>query len=197
MTTPPDAYPSIEAIVSDVLSVIDRMATIPGKPDDMLQMIKTRCSTIPDQIQSNRIKIAVVGVIKSGKSTLINAMTGKEVVKRGAGVVTAVTTRIRKGRKNRAVLFLKSWDDINNTLKNVLEMFPGDGNNFLDIDLETFDLRRKKDRDLLKHVYDKLVQEFPVTDQGIRPETLVIRNALQGFDTCRYHVAPEREKTGF
>lgn len=197
MTTPPDAYPSIEAIVSDVLSVIDRMATIPGKPDDMLQMIKTRCSTIPDQIQSNRIKIAVVGVIKSGKSTLINAMTGKEVVKRGAGVVTAVTTRIRKGRKNRAVLFLKSWDDINNTLKNVLEMFPGDENNFQDIDLETFDLRRKKDRDLLKQVYDKLVQEFPVTDQGIRPETLVIRNALQGFDTCRYHVAPEREKLVF
>ncbi len=99
MTPPDDAYSPIEGIVSDLLSVIDRMDADPRMSDDLLKSMKTRCAKIPEQIRSNRIKIAVVGVIKSGKSTLINAMIGKEVVKRGAGVVTAVTTRIRKGRK--------------------------------------------------------------------------------------------------
>ncbi len=200
MTTPTDSYPvnpTVSAIVSDILSVIDKMETVPGLSDDMLESIKTRCGEIPEQIGSNRIKIAVVGVIKSGKSTLINAMAGKEVVKRGAGVVTAVTTRIRKGRKNRAVLFLKSWDDINQTLKNALEMFPEDENSSAKVDLKTFDLRRKKDHVFLQQVYDKLVQAFPVTDQGIRPETLVIRNALQGYDVCRELVGADRKELVF
>jgi hypothetical protein len=112
-------------------------------------------------------------------------------------VVTAITTRIRKGRKNRAVLFLKSWDDINHALKHALEMFPRDENDPLEIDPETFDLRRKNDRDFLNGVYDRLVREFPVTDQGIRPETLVIRNALQGYDTCRDLVGADRERLVF
>jgi hypothetical protein len=197
MTTSNDTYPQVAAIVSDILSVIDTMETVPPLADDMLESVKIRCGKIPEQIQSNRIKIAVVGVIKSGKSTLINAMTGKEVVKRGAGVVTAVTTRIRKGKKNRAVLFLKSWDDINQTLKNVLEMFPQDDTSSLNVNPETFDLRRKKDQDFLKQVYGKLVQAFPVTDQGIRPETLVIRNALQGYDTCKDLVGADREQLVF
>lgn len=197
MTTPTDAYSPVAGIVSDILSVIDTMETVPALADDIFESVKTQCAEIPEQIQSNRIKIAVVGVIKSGKSTLINAMIGKEVVKRGAGVVTAVTTRIRKGKKNRAVLFLKSWDDINQTLKNVLEMFPQDDNSPLNVNLETFDLRRKKDQDFLKQVYDNLVQAFPVTDQGIRPETLVIRNALDGYDTCKDLVGADREQLVF
>jgi hypothetical protein len=197
MTPSDDAYLPVEAIASDLLSVIDRMEALPGMSDEQLQSMKTRCARVPDQLRSNRIKIAVVGVIKSGKSTLINAMTGKEVVKRGAGVVTAVTTRIRKGRKNRATLFLKSWDDINHILKNALEMFPGDENDLPETDMETFDLRRKNDREFLKRVYDRLVRDFPVTDQGIRPETLVIRNALQGYDTCRDLVGADREKLIF
>jgi hypothetical protein len=197
MSTLTDAYSPVAGIVSDILSVIEKMETVPPLVDDMLESVKTQCGEIPEQIQSNRIKIAVVGVIKSGKSTLINAMTRKEVVKRGAGVVTAVTTRIRKGKKNRAVLFLKSWDDINQTLKNVLELFPEDSSSSLNVNPETFDLRRKKDHDYLKQVYDNLVQAFPVTDQGIRPETLVIRNALQGYDTCKDLVGADREQLIF
>lgn len=197
MTPHDDAYLPIEAVAADLLSVIDRMEALPGMSDDLILSMKTHCARIPDQIRSNRIKIAVVGVIKSGKSTLINAMTGKEVVKRGAGVVTAVTTRIRKGRKNRATLYLKSWDDINHTLKNALEMFPKDENDLPETDMDTFDLRRKNDRAFLDRVYGRLVREFPVTDQGIRPETLVIRNALQGYDFCRDLVGADREKLVF
>ncbi len=186
-------YQTIETVVADVLSVIETMKAMPKMSDDALLSFQAACRKILEQTRADRIKIAVVGVIKSGKSTLINAIIGKEVVKRGAGVVTAVTTRIRKGKKNRAVVLLKSWDDINLILRNTLEMFPGDAPHLQEIDPEKFDLRRKKDRDFLKQVYDKLAQDFPVTDQGFRPETQVIRNVLEGYDTCRDLVGADRE----
>jgi GTPase SAR1 family protein len=190
-------HQSIDTIVSDTLAVIHMMEEVPGMSGDALQTMKKNCRRIPEQIHSNRVKIAVAGVIKSGKSTLINAMTGKEVVKRGAGVVTAITTRIRKGKKNRAEIFLKSWDDINHTLGNILEMFPGDDHKTRGIDTNNFDLRRKKDRAFLTRVYETLVQDFPVTDQGIRQETLMIRNALQGYEFCQGIVGPDQERIVF
>ncbi len=61
MTPPDDAYLAIEGIVSNLLSVIDQMDTDPRMSDDRLQSMKIRCAKIPDQVRSNRIKIAVVG----------------------------------------------------------------------------------------------------------------------------------------
>lgn len=197
MTSQNELYEPTESVVSGILSVIETMEAIPRMSDETLRSFKASCRKIPEQIRSNRIKVAVVGVIKSGKSTLINAVTGKEVVKRGAGVVTAVTTRIRKGPKNRATIFFKSWDDINLNLRKILERFPGDENHFPDVDLEKFDLRKKKDREVLERVYERLAQDFPVTDQGIRPETLMIRNALEGYDACRELVGADRERLVF
>lgn len=185
-------YQTIDTIASDILAVIRMMEDVPLMSSNALETYKKNCRRIPEQIRSNLIKIAVVGVIKSGKSTLINAMVGKELVKRGAGVVTSITTRIRKGSKNRARIFLKSWDDVNRTLRSTLEMFPKDENDSRKIDIGKFDLRRQKDRAFLHKVYENLVQDFPVTDQGIRPETLVIRNALQGYETCKNIVGPDR-----
>ncbi len=185
-------YKTIDTIAADTLAVIRMMEDIPLMSGTALENYKKNCRMMPEQIRSNLIKIAVVGVIKSGKSTLINAMIGKELVKRGAGVVTSITTRIRKGGKNRARIFLKSWDDINRTLRNTLEMFPKDENDSRKIDIAGFDLRRQKDRAFLRQVYENMVQDFPVTDQGIRPETLIIRNALEGYETCRDIVGPDR-----
>ncbi len=183
---------TVDTIASDLLAVIQMMEDVPLMSGDALQTYKKNCRRIPEQIRSNLINIAVVGVIKSGKSTLINAMIGKELVKRGAGVVTSITTRIRKGGKNRARVFLKSWDDINRTLRSTLEMFPKDEKDSRKIDIAGFDLRRQKDRAFLRQVYENMVRDFPVTDQGIRPETLVIRNALEGYETCRNIVGSDR-----
>ena len=119
------AQDRIQNIVSDTIQVIDYLSAVSSDPGNAFSDLKNICSKIPDQVSSDVLRVAVVGVIKSGKSTLINALTGKELVKRGAGVVTSMTTRIRKGRKNRAVIHLKSWDDINLEIENCLAMYPG------------------------------------------------------------------------
>lgn len=180
----------VETIVADTLSVMDEMDALNSAAASPAAY-RERCRGIPDRIRSGRLKIAVIGVIKSGKSTLINALTQRELVKRGAGVMTAITTRIRKGRKNRASVFLKSWDEINSTLERCLDTFPMDGRK--DEPEKPFDIRRKKDRAYLEHVFSVLEQAFPVTEQGIRPEILTFKHALDGFETCKDIVAADAE----
>ena len=194
MTTHIPFLKNIESIVADTISVLEMMEKIPHMVEDTaLADYKKNCLKIPDQIQSGLIRIAVVGVIKSGKSTFVNSMVGKELVKRGAGVVTSITTRIRKGKKNEAGLLLKSWDEINNDLKKSLEMFPDDKQGKID----TFDVRRKNDRAYLERVYETLVQDFPVTPEGVRPEIHLIQNALEGYNACKDLVGADEVEIKF
>ncbi|MCK5836781.1 MAG: dynamin family protein, partial [Desulfobacula sp.] len=174
---------SLEKIVDDTLTLLQRVEEVPQMSDSSFEAYKTMCRRIPGQIRSGRLKIAVAGVIKSGKSTFVNALIGKELVKRGAGVITSITTRIRKGKKNQAHLYFKSWDTINSQIQKALLLFPDDGSGTGIID--TFDIRRKRDREYLKKAYQTLVTDFPVTNDKIRPETLLMRYALQGFDVCK------------
>lgn len=169
---------SIEHLVSDTLSVIERLAAVSTHSDKSLSESRQLCRRIPSFISEGVLRVAVVGVIKSGKSTFINAVSGRELVQRGAGVVTSITTRIRKGKKNRAIIHLKSWDAINREIESCLEMFPGRE------DCPPFDIRRTQDRQELRRIFDTIVSEFPITSQGLRPEALVIRNALDGYKYC-------------
>ena len=174
---------SIEKIVKDALIIFQLVEDIPQLWDQSFNTYKTNCRRIPEYISEGRLKIAVVGVIKSGKSTFVNSLVGKELVKRGAGVITSITTRIRKGRKNQATFYFKSWDDINFQIQNALLLFPDEGtDNKL---LNNFDIRRKNDRNYLKKAYQTLIQDFPDKKAQIRPEILLIKYAILGFDKCK------------
>lgn len=182
---------SIENLVSDTLSVIDSLIAVSNHPDKSLVENRELCSKIPSYISEGILRVAVVGVIKSGKSTFINAISGRELVQRGAGVVTSITTRIRKGKKNKAIIHLKSWDDINSEIETCLEMFPGK-EQFL-----PFDIRRTQDRQQLRHIFDTIASAFPITSQGLRPEALVIRNALDGYRDCLDVIGSDEQTISF
>nr|WP_320193537.1 dynamin family protein [uncultured Desulfobacter sp.] len=182
---------SIENIVDDTLSVIDSLAAVSNHSDKSLVESRQLCSKIPSYISEGILRVAVVGVIKSGKSTFINAVSGRELVQRGAGVVTSITTRIRKGKKNRAIIHLKSWDEINSEIESCLEMFPGQDES------PPFDIRRTQDRQHLRRVFDSIVSAFPITSQGLRPEALVIRNALDGYKNCIDVIGSDEQTISF
>ena len=48
-----------------------------------------------------------------------------------------------------------------------------------------FDIRRQTDRQFLRSVYENISQNFPITEQGIRPEAMVLKNALDGYEFCK------------
>ena len=43
----------------------------------------------------------MVGAVKSGKSTMINALVGQDLLRRGAGILTAMITRVQPGPGRR------------------------------------------------------------------------------------------------
>ncbi len=175
----------IETLSGRMESILDQAGQLPGFAGGRLEPYRSVCKKIPDRIRSGRLKIAVVGVIKSGKSTFVNGYLGKEAVQRGAGVVTAITTRIRKGAKNRARLYFRSWDDINTMIRGAIARFPGQSLDGIEFDASAFDIRRQKDRECLQSIYKELKSDTRARSRGVRPEVMLIHHALTGYDACK------------
>ncbi|MEA1969793.1 MAG: dynamin family protein, partial [Thermodesulfobacteriota bacterium] len=175
-------FDDIETVSKNLLSVFERMKEVPGMYDDICDKKKSICRAIPEQIRSGVVKIAVVGSIKSGKSTFINSFLNEDLLKRGAGVVTSIITKVRKGDISKAAILLKSWDEINQEIEKALLFFPDFENRFIEIDEKGFDLRRKNDRKLLKKVNEQLRSDLSVTKKGIRPESIILANAMEGYE---------------
>jgi ABC-type thiamine transport system ATPase subunit len=169
-------------------AAFEEMKAIPGMYDEQAASQHHICTHLPGQITSGLIRIAVVGAIKSGKSTCINAIAGAEILKRGAGVVTAMVTRIRSGKIRKAQVFLKSWDDVNEELRRALVLFPEKLLTVEDVTGDSFDLRRKKDRRFLRAVSGRLGGGPGVTPRGLQPEFVRIRQALEAYDRVRHLV---------
>ena len=93
------------------------------------------------QMSEEIVRVAVVGAIKSGKSTFINSLLSRDYLKRGAGVVTSIVTRIRSAKCLKAKLYFKSWDEVNSDIKQAMVLFPS-----LNRQSETnkFDIKKNK-----------------------------------------------------
>ncbi len=189
----------VETIAGQLCNIIDQAKKIPGLDDGAFDSYQQICEEMPGLIQAGRLKIAVVGVIKSGKSTFVNCVLEKELVKRGAGVVTAITTRICKGNRNQACLTFKSWDEINAQIRDSFKLYPdvpailgkemeqygtslGNGDAF---DVQSFDIRRRNDRACLEAVYRAMAADAGKQGWDNRPEKVLIHHALKGFDDCK------------
>ena len=64
-------------------------------PDDSAQLNSWRRSleAVSESLQDHTLRIAVVGPVKSGKSTFINAVQGRDLLKRGAGYILSHTRK--------------------------------------------------------------------------------------------------------
>ena len=126
-------------INQDLLSLLSNLKSLPGLSGDSFNDWEEICRGVNKRISEEIIRVAVVGPIKSGKSTFINALLHVDYLKRGAGVVTSIVTRIRGGRHLKADLMFKAWDEVNSEMEQALALFPS-----MDRHHETgsFDIRR-------------------------------------------------------
>lgn len=173
---------SFEEILIEASAVFEMAEGVHGLVDPFSRH-RSFFEKISDHIFTDKLKIAVIGVIKSGKSTFVNSFLKKDIVKRGAGVVTSITTKIQKGKKNQALITLRSWDDINAGLGNICFSNPNDpsGKRIL----ENFDIRRKNDREMLEQVYKNAINDLKPGKDRLHPEILSISHAFQGFDDLK------------
>jgi hypothetical protein len=140
---------------------------------------------VSESLQDQTLRIAVVGPVKSGKSTFINALQGRDLLRRGAGIITAFITRIRAGSEEKGWIEIKSWEEINGEINEALSVVG------LTKGSEGFahmDLRRKGDRDRIQQLIKELKQETVVGGETFDPNVVLINAYLSGYDRLSEYV---------
>ncbi|MBW1820595.1 MAG: dynamin family protein, partial [Deltaproteobacteria bacterium] len=169
-------------INSDILTLISKAKSIQDSPDNIIIDWEKSCKTLRKRLGEDILRIAVVGPIKSGKSTFLNALFKGDYLKRGAGVVTSIVTRIQRGKHLKAKLYFKSWGEVNSEIEKSLEMFPS-------LELKSkgrrFDIRQKKDRTTIQTALGKLNAEQVIINGRRNPNIVLISSYLKGYDRVK------------
>ena len=143
---------------------------------------------IDRQMADESFRVAVVGPIKSGKSTFANALFKGDYLKRGAGVVTSIVTRIHCGETLASELTFKSWDEINLEIAKAAELLPG-------VDLATgetpFDLRKEGHRAGLTAALETLSRDLLITDDARNTHTVLLTYYLKGYRRMADLIGPD------
>lgn len=167
-------------IIGEAIDEFRRLGLVEGETEALW---RERLGQVRQSFQDSQLRVGVVGAVKSGKSTLINALAGRDLLKRGAGIVTAFITRIETGEDPGGWVELKSWsqvtEELNATLR-LLPLFQEEG-----LEDEVLDLRREEDRARLRDWIDRTQTEWRQTRQaggGLDPNLMLLRNFLEGYD---------------
>jgi len=84
----------------------DRESPLDGALDELASLgterDRERLTALRDRLDSARLRVLVAGEAKRGKSTLINALLGRDVLPSGVTPLTAVTTTVRYGEDEHA-----------------------------------------------------------------------------------------------
>ena len=171
----------LQQINHETTRFLERVLDLPGMPVETFQSWQEICGTIQRQVSENVIRVAVVGAIKSGKSTFVNSLFKEDYLKRGAGVVTSIVTRARSGPYLKATLYFKSWDEINADMQQALALFPASRWQAGD---DQFDIRRDTDRRELEAALGALNSELLISDGSRNVNSIVLDLYLKGYDTA-------------
>jgi GTPase SAR1 family protein len=168
----------LSEINNDLSELTQKGTSIPGATKSVLSEWTRSCRKLQRQLAEETLRIGVVGTIKSGKSTFMNSLLGGDYLKRGAGVVTSIVTRIHHGPHPAARLFFKSWGEINQDITQALRLMPL-AQKYLAND--QFDIRDTKSRETIKELLDSLPVDQLVTNGNRNLNTVLVANYLNGY----------------
>ncbi|UCH81846.1 MAG: dynamin family protein [Nitrospiraceae bacterium] len=181
--------------INDSLSLL--LSKVQGQPDiadPRFDEWKNACRDINRQIREEVVRIAVIGSVKSGKSTLVNSIFKGDYLKRGAGVVTSIVTRIRNGKKLKAELFFKSWEEINSEIQQALVMFPAwEKQN----EGKSFDIRQISNRQILHNALESLSDDLQIIDGTRNTNSVLLSLYIKGYSRVAEMITSGRGITKF
>ncbi|MDM8548767.1 dynamin family protein [Desulfobacterales bacterium HSG2] len=168
--------------------MLSNAKSVPGMQDGSFGDWEKTCADIRKQISEDIIRVAVVGSIKSGKSTYVNSLFKGDYLKRGAGVVTSIVTKIRKGEALRAELWFKSYDEVNSDMEHAMVLFPS-------LDWRSrnngFDIRREEERTELRQAIGDLDTELLISNGSRSVNSVLLASYLEGYDRVKENLSPE------
>jgi GTPase SAR1 family protein len=170
---------TILQINGEVAALFHTAKSIPGLADFSFGDWEKTCAALPGQLDEETIRVAVIGPIKSGKSTFLNCLLKGDFLKRGAGVVTSIVTRVRPGDRLKATLYYKSWDEVNEDIQQALVLFPSP--NWRSAE-GPFDLRRDRERNELRQALNALNADQRISDDARNRNMVLLSCYLHGYD---------------
>ena len=198
-----DAYnylkEEILKVNQDILTLISKAKSMPGMAETSFGDWEKTCRGLPAQMDDDLMRVAVVGTIKSGKSTFLNSMLQGDYLKRGAGVVTSIVTRVRSGDRLSAHLFFKSWDEVNAEMEQALVLFPS-----LDWrkNHSKFDIRNGNERRQIQEALQLLGTEQLISQDTRNLNNVLLTSYIKGYERVydiisSGHTIREYEKSSF
>ena len=137
-------------------------------------------------LEDSLLRVAVVGSVKSGKSTLINALAGKDLLKRGAGIITAFITRILTNGEIGGWVELKPWSQICEEMNAALRMLPISQEEMAAG--EALDVRQAEDRARLKEWLERTQREWQQARGQLDPSFILLNSYLEGYGRLHKNV---------
>lgn len=193
-----EQYNSLKTELLDINQSLSLLLTkVQGQPDiadSRFDEWINACGDIQRQITEEVVRIAVIGSVKSGKSTLVNSILKGDYLKRGAGVITSIVTRIRSGNELKAVLFFKSWNEINSEIEQALVMFPTWEKQY---ENKRFDIRQISDRNALQNALDSLSSDLQIIDGTRNTNSILLSLYLKGYNRVADMISSDTGITEF
>ncbi len=181
-------------ISREIQTLFDAAGELPGISSLPFDEWEKMSGSIEAQVDEGILRIAVVGAIKSGKSTFVNAFLGGDYLKRGAGVVTSIVTKTRRGPALKAILDFKTWDDVNADMRQAMVFLPafdrssGEGR---------FDIRREGDRKGLERALKALGSENIILQEILDPNSMLLMAYLKGYEHVKSIISPDAGTRSF
>jgi hypothetical protein len=140
---------------------------------------RSHLNSVQSSLQDPLLRVAVVGSVKSGKSTLINALLGTDLLKRGAGIVTAFITRVLCDSQAGGWVELKDWSRISEELNAAVRLLPIFEESFQDSD--RIDIRKEKDRGHLAQWLAATQSQWQQVRGQLDPSFVLLSAYLDGY----------------
>jgi len=184
----------LQAINQDLKTLISTGLSIPEMPADAFKDWQSTCGSLNRQLSQEVLRVAVVGAIKSGKSTFLNALLKGDFLRRGAGNVTSIVTRVRKGPSRKATLVFKPWYEINREITEALTLLPAVNP---DQDREVIDIRTKRLRENIGSALEGLPRNQLIKGGRRNLSTVLLTCYLNGYERVKALLASESQTLEF
>lgn len=162
--------------LNDTIQELEKFQVV--EPSESLQW-REQLTRVESALQADLLRVAVAGSVKSGKSTLINTLVGRDLLKRGAGIITAFLTRIRTGGEPGGWVELKPWSEILDQLNAAVRALPVAPEGW-EAD-STLDLRNSQDRDRLDSLLERVRTEWLQARGQIDSGFISLKAFLDGY----------------
>ena len=177
----PEIVQEIEAFCRDAEERAPVLKTLWGRRPRMLDEIQEKISQ-----GAPTSRVAVIGSIKSGKSTCVNALLGSDILRRGAGTLTSAVTRVVPAPIPRATITWKGWKAINAEAGFAAALLAGiTGPDALPEDL---DLREEAHREAVQSLLERTDPSAAALPRHALNHLARLRALLAGYTRIRAHL---------